>query len=115
MAALFNVILGLLLVPWLLLHGVPVTIDNLKPRLDIDGNIIDAHDGSIQQFKSRGLYYMHAMQYGLCEEPPRYGCDGVSTCQFQLRGKQLAMCRQAWLVSAVSRWTTTLASGRRRI
>jgi hypothetical protein len=40
--------------------------------------IIDAHDGSIQQFEKNGLYYMHAMQYGLCEEPPNYGCDGVS-------------------------------------
>ena len=42
------------------------------------GNIIDAHDGSIQQFEKNGLYYVHAMQYGLCEEPPNYGCDGVS-------------------------------------
>lgn len=55
-----------------------VTIDNRLPRLDVNGSIIDAHDGSIQQFETGGLYYMHAMQYGLCKEPPNYGCDGVS-------------------------------------
>ena len=58
--------------------AVQVTINNLKPRLDVNGNIIDAHDGSIQQFEKNGLYYVHAMQYGLCEEPSNYGCDGVS-------------------------------------
>jgi hypothetical protein len=26
---------------------------------------------------------MHAMQYGLCEEPPNYGCDGVSWIEKQ--------------------------------
>jgi hypothetical protein len=60
------------------IHAIQVTINNLKPRLDINGVIIDAHDGSIQQFEKNGLYYMHAMQYGLCEEPANYGCDGVS-------------------------------------
>lgn len=59
-------------------YNTRVTIDNLKPRLDIHGSIVDAHDGSVQQFEENGLYYMHAMQYGLCEEPPKYGCDGVS-------------------------------------
>jgi hypothetical protein len=60
------------------IHAIQVTINNLKPRYDVNGMIIDAHDGSIQQFEKNGLYYMHAMQYGLCEEPPNYGCDGVS-------------------------------------
>ena len=66
-------------------HGIPVTINNLKPRLDIHGTIMDTHDGSIQQFEKNGLYYIHAMQYGLCEEPPNYGCDGAgmaSKCGF---------------------------------
>jgi len=61
-----------------IVNGVLVTIDNRLPRLDINGVIIDAHDGSVQQFVPGGLYYMHAMQYGLCQEPPNYGCDGVS-------------------------------------
>ena len=58
--------------------GIQVKINNLQPRFDINGVIVDAHDGSIQQFEKGGLYYAHAMQYGLCEEPPNYGCDGVS-------------------------------------
>jgi len=61
-----------------IVNAVLVTIDNRLPRLDVNGVIMDAHDGSVQQFVSGGLYYMHAMQYGLCEEPPNYGCDGVS-------------------------------------
>ncbi len=60
------------------IHAIQVKINNLQPRYDVGGMIIDAHDGSIQQFEKNGLYYMHAMQYGLCEEPPNYGCDGVS-------------------------------------
>jgi hypothetical protein len=62
----------------LYIHGIQVTINNLQPRYDTQGVIIDAHDGSIQQFEKNGLYYVHAMQYGLCQEPPNYGCDGVS-------------------------------------
>jgi hypothetical protein len=68
--------LMLFLIP--VINAMLVTIDNRLPRLDVDGAIIDAHDGSVQQFVPGGLYYMHAMQYGLCEEPPNYGCDGVS-------------------------------------
>lgn len=61
----------------LFINGIQVRINNLQPRYDIHGNIIDAHDGSIKKKKKNGLYYMHAMQYGLCQEPPNYGCDGV--------------------------------------
>ncbi|CAF0743942.1 unnamed protein product [Adineta steineri] len=83
---LTNIFLSVFLFP-LYLHAIQVTINNLKPRLDVNGVIIDAHDGSIQQFEKNGLYYMHAMQYGLCEEPPNYGCDGAgmpSKCGFQM-------------------------------
>jgi hypothetical protein len=61
-----------------IINAVLVTIDNRVPRLDVNGQIVDAHDGTVQQFQPGGLYYMHAMQYGLCQEPPNYGCDGVS-------------------------------------
>jgi hyaluronoglucosaminidase len=50
-----------------------VNIDNTKPRLDINGNIINAHDGSYKKFGD--YYYYHAAEYGLCREPPKYGCD----------------------------------------
>lgn len=41
-----------------------ITIDNTKPLLDINGKIVDANDGSIQQFPvlKDGLYYRHAVQ-----------------------------------------------------
>lgn len=81
MQKIFGNLLSLIFFP-LFINGIQVTINNLKPRYDINGEIIDAHDGSIQQFEKNGLYYMHAMQYGLCQEPPNYGCDGVS---FKLR------------------------------
>lgn len=76
MKKVLNSLLCFFLLP-LFIHAVQVIINNLKPRLDVKGVIIDAHDGSIQQFEKNGFYYMHAMQYGLCEEPPKYGCDGV--------------------------------------
>jgi hypothetical protein len=65
-----------------IVRATRVTINNLTPRLDVNGAIVDAHDGSIQQFQSDGLYYIHGMQYGLCEEPPNYGCDGVRSTVF---------------------------------
>jgi hypothetical protein len=50
-----------------------VTISNVEPRVDDKGNIIDAHDGSIQSFDDDPtLYYVHAVQYGLCKSD---GCD----------------------------------------
>eukprot|EP00026_Physarum_polycephalum_P008599 Phypoly_transcript_08687.p1 GENE.Phypoly_transcript_08687~~Phypoly_transcript_08687.p1 ORF type:complete len:298 (+),score=31.46 Phypoly_transcript_08687:195-1088(+) len=48
---------------------------------------MDAHDGSIQRITigNSSLYYYHAMQYGLCREPPKYGCDMTRVdCGFQL-------------------------------
>jgi len=62
--------------------AVLVTINNTLPRLDDTGAIMDVHDGSVQKFPaaapgSGGLYWIHGAQYGLCQEPPRYGCDQV--------------------------------------
>lgn len=103
--------------------AVPVTINNLKPRLDVNGNIIDAHDGSIQQFEKNGLYYVHAMQYGLCEEPPNYGCDGVSelnpqalNCARYLSKWIICVCntRQGWQASVASSQIIISAYGLRQ-
>jgi hypothetical protein len=62
-----------------------VTISNVIPRRDTDGNILDAHDGSV--FLYDGLYYYYGPSYGLCTEPP--GPSGCTTwhpggCGFQL-------------------------------
>ena len=39
-----------------------VTIDNVNPRRDTNGNIIDAHDGSLMYFG--GKYYLYGTTYG---------------------------------------------------
>ena len=62
-----------------------VTISNVIPRRDTDGNIIDAHDGNVLLYD--GLYYYYGPSYGLCKEPP--GPSGCSVwhpggCGFQL-------------------------------
>lgn len=44
--------------------AVPVVINNTLPRLDSNGVIMDAHDGSIQRFEPGGPYYLHAVSYG---------------------------------------------------
>ena len=38
-----------------------VTVRNDQPRLDISGNIMDAHDCSIRQLPN-GTYVMHAIE-----------------------------------------------------
>lgn len=64
-----------------------VTINNLLPRLNASGVIMDAHDGSIQRFPASGdpgAYYMHSAAYGLCKEPAAHGCDQTPThCGFR--------------------------------
>lgn len=52
-----------------------VTISNKYPRLDSNGNIMDAHDGTIIQFNPGEPFYYYAMGYGLCKEYP--GPNGI--------------------------------------
>jgi hypothetical protein len=44
-----------------------VLYDNTRPVFDTEGRILDAHDGTIQRFHDDGPYYMHAVEYGLCQ------------------------------------------------
>ncbi|HET9571802.1 MAG TPA: family 43 glycosylhydrolase [Bacteroidales bacterium] len=39
-----------------------VTISNLRPRTDMNGEVVDAHDGRISQFN--GVYYWYGTAYG---------------------------------------------------
>jgi len=59
--------------------AIAVTIDNMTPRLDVHGNIVNAHDGTIRWLE--GEWWVHAAAYGagpdgtLCDDPPKYGCS----------------------------------------
>lgn len=51
------------------------TISNRKPRMDADGNIVDAHDGCLQKFGDR--YYLYGTSYGTTDgfnKNNRYRC-----------------------------------------
>eukprot|EP00041_Stephanoeca_diplocostata_P012805 m.215447 g.215447 ORF g.215447 m.215447 type:complete len:427 (+) comp19097_c0_seq3:50-1330(+) len=50
-----------------------VTVSNVQPKLDIHGNIVNAHDGTYRYFE--GYYWYHGAEYGLCNEPAKRGCD----------------------------------------
>ena len=61
--------LGLLLC-WFLLSttlALPVTIRNDVPRVDTEGNIVNAHDGSVVLFD--GIYFMYGTVYENCIQP----------------------------------------------
>jgi hypothetical protein len=63
-----------------------VTIDNLSPRLDANGSIVNAHDGTIRWLD--GAWWVHAASYGAggCRDPPHTGCERVPgrvPCGFQ--------------------------------
>ncbi|QLG44649.1 family 43 glycosylhydrolase [Costertonia aggregata] len=45
-----------------LLHSQEITINNVLPRLDTNGNIIDAHDGRLIQFGD--VFYWYGTSYG---------------------------------------------------
>ena len=64
-----------------------VTLHNNVPRVDVNGHILDSHDGTLVQWDQGGLYYWYAMAYGDCAEVPNDGCAGMwgpPHCGFQL-------------------------------
>ena len=59
-------------------------IDNLKPRLDSSGAIMDSHDFSIHKAPGSSMYTMFSIAYGECMEPKGQGCDQTADkCGFQ--------------------------------
>lgn len=50
--------------------GVLVTIDNTHPRLDTDGNIVDAHDGSLLLDPVSGRFWLYGTHYQRCPVVP---------------------------------------------
>jgi len=63
-----------------------VTISNVKPRVDVNGNPMDIHDGNIVQFEKNGLYFFYGMGYGDCHTVLDFGCAGafmIGDCGFR--------------------------------
>jgi hypothetical protein len=61
-----------------------ITISNVSPRLDVHGNIVNAHDGTIRF--AEGAWWLHAASYGAgdCDDPPHEGCEkNAQKCGFQ--------------------------------
>ena len=56
-------------------------ISNLTPRRDVDGNLMDAHDGAVIQWQPGGSYYYYSMGYRNCTESkgvlPPVDCPGL--------------------------------------
>ena len=59
-------------------------IDNLVPRRDTMGAIMDSHDFSIHKYPGTAGYTMVSIGYGECVEPAGHGCDSTPDhCGFQ--------------------------------
>ena len=59
-------------------------INNLAPRLDVNGQIMDSHDFSIHKYPGMLGYTMVSIAYGTCMEPANQGCDQTGDkCGFQ--------------------------------
>lgn len=40
-----------------------MNISNIQVRRDINGELMDTHDGNIEQWEAGGLYYSYSMGY----------------------------------------------------
>ena len=58
-----------------------VTISNTECRKDVDGNLMDTHDGNIVQWEENGLYWYYSMGYQDCTIEhgllPPQECPGI--------------------------------------
>lgn len=45
-----------------------VTVSNTRPRFNVSGEVMDAHDGSYSQWSPGGPWYYYAMGYGSCRQ-----------------------------------------------
>lgn len=83
-----------------------ISIDNLSPRLDANGSIVNAHDGTIRWLD--GAWWVHAASYGAgnCTDPPHTGCErvpGEVPCGFQ-GNHNVTMFRSPDLTSGSWEW-----------
>ena len=61
--------------------GLIVNISNVNAKQDVSGMLMDAHDGTIMQWTTGGLYYFYAMGYQNCtlehSKMPPQECPGI--------------------------------------
>lgn len=58
-----------------------VTISNVQPRRNTTGDIMDAHDGTYNQWTPGGPWYYYAMGYGTCHQNQDL-CNGHTRCGY---------------------------------
>ena len=49
-------------------EAVKVNISNIHYRMNVTGNVMDAHDGSYNRWTPDGPWYYYAMGYGTCKQ-----------------------------------------------
>jgi hypothetical protein len=96
--------------------GKPVTINNMAPRLDNTGAIMDSHDFSLHKYPGDpSHYYMTSIAYGTCKEPTGQGCDQTKDhCGFQFN-HSIRVWRSADLSSGSWEFVTEAVSEAQRV
>jgi hypothetical protein len=72
--SMFHLLLAAIALLPCLCGSAAVTISNVLPRRDVNGSLMDLHDGTILQVN--GTYFYWGMSYGLCNIT-KSGCDGL--------------------------------------
>ena len=58
-----------------------VTLSNTAPRLDADGKIVNAHDGSVIQDPVSGRFYLYGfLSFDCTADSPPHGYDNCVSC-----------------------------------
>ena len=89
--------------------------DNMSPRRDNTGAIMDSHDFSLRRIPNDPNYYMTSISYGLCKEPAKLGCDQTADhCGFQ-PNHTINVWKSADLSSGSWEFVTTAISEKQRV
>jgi hypothetical protein len=84
-----------------------VTISNVEPRRDTDGDIISAGDGCISYHPDEQLYYLFGAHYQPCPEPDNrcYAGDaGLAPCQTHQKVAAGQCC--GWRNATIASWSS---------
>jgi hypothetical protein len=71
----------LLILTWCSEVATKLLISNADPKLDVNGDIVNAHDGSLARFErgNESLYYLYGTRYRNCT-PTRPECCATDGC-----------------------------------